>query len=47
MKEIAELRAELAALRHVVEGAILGHRLVLAACLGCFLAGCALVYWAA
>jgi hypothetical protein len=47
MKEIAELRAELAALRHVVEGGILGHRLALGACLGCFLAGCAIGYWAA
>jgi hypothetical protein len=44
MKEIAELRAELAALSHVVEGAVLGHRLVIAACLGCLLAGLALGY---
>jgi hypothetical protein len=46
MKEIAELRAELATLHHLVEGGILGHRLAFAGCLGCFLAGCALGYWA-
>jgi hypothetical protein len=38
MKEIAELRAELAALRHC---------LTLGACIGCFIAGCAVGYWAA
>jgi hypothetical protein len=47
MEEIAELRAELAALRHAVESGILAHRVVLAACLGGLLAGVALGYWAA
>jgi hypothetical protein len=46
MTEIAELRAELATLRHVVEGGFLGYRRTLAAWLGCFLAGGTLGYWA-
>jgi len=45
MKEIAELRAELAALRHIIEDGLLGHRVIIAACLGCFLAGCAVGNW--
>ncbi len=47
MEEIAELRAELAALRHAVEDRFLAHRVALSACLGCLLAGFALGYWAA
>jgi hypothetical protein len=46
MEEIAELRAELAALRHLVEDGMLAHRVMLGACIGGFLAGCAFGLWA-
>jgi hypothetical protein len=45
MEDIAQLRAELTALRHLVEDELLGHHLTLMACFGSFLAGCALASW--
>jgi hypothetical protein len=45
MKEITELRAELAVLRQLVEDGFFGHRVALVACAGCFLAGCAVGFW--
>jgi hypothetical protein len=45
MEETAKLRAELTALRHLVEDEFLGDRVTLVACFAGFLAGCALGSW--
>lgn len=46
MEEIAELRAEMAALRHLVEAVLFAPRVMFGACFGSFLAGCAFGFWA-